>query len=141
MKPGIFSRLSTKRIRLPLRGDGGFTLVEIMIALLVFGVGIVGLANAFPNGMRTREKARRMSVATFLAKEQVERLRSLSFNHADLNAGTHTEPAAAGRTGYNRRWNVVDNNPLPGMKRLTVTVSFVSDSPDSQAIVVTQLTR
>jgi prepilin-type N-terminal cleavage/methylation domain-containing protein len=141
MKTGIFSRLSTKRIRLPLQGDGGFTLVEIMIALLVFGVGIVGLANAFPNGMRTREKARRMSVATFLAKEEVERLRSLSFNHADLAGGAHTEPAAAGRTGYNRRWNVVDNNPLPGMKRLTVTVSFRSDSPDSQAIVVTQLTR
>jgi len=141
MNSGIFSRLSRKRIRLPLQGQGGFTLVEIMIALLVFGVGIVGLANAFPNGIRTREKARRMSVATFLAKEQVERLRSLTFNHADLAAGAHTEPAAAGQTGYNRTWNVVDNNPLPGMKRLTVSVSFRTQSPDSQAIVVTQLTR
>ena len=141
MISGIFSRLSRKRIRLPLGEQGGFTLVEIMIALLVFGVGIVGLANAFPNGIRTREKARRMSVATFLAKEQVERLRSLSFNHADLAAGAHAEPANAGRTGYNRRWAVVDNNPLPGMKRLTVTVSFNTDGPDSLAIMVTQLTR
>lgn len=141
MKSGIFSRLSRKRFRLPVGDQSGFTLVEIMIALLVFGVGIVGLANAFPNGIRTREKARRMSVATFLAKEQVERLRSLSFNHADLAAGAHTEPAGAGRTGYNRRWDVMDNNPLPGMKRLTVTVSFNTDGPDSQAIMVTQLTR
>lgn len=124
-----------------LRNRSGFTLTEVMIALLVFGIGLVGLAAALPNGMQSREKARRMSVATFLTKEQVERLRSLSFDDGDLAAGVHTDPTNPIDGVFRRRWQVQDNSPLPGMKRVTVSTSFITDSADSQAVSVTQLTR
>jgi len=124
-----------------VRNRAGFSLTEVMIALVVFGIGLVGLASSLPNGMQSREKARRMSVATFLNKEQIERLRSLSFNDADLADGLHTDPTNPIDGVFNRRWQVQDDSPLPGMKRVTVSVSFVTDSADSQAVSTTQLTR
>ena len=133
------------RRRLPriaaLRNSGGFTLVEMMVALLIFGVGIVGLARVLPNGMHTREKARRISVATFLAQEQSEILRGLPFNHADLGVGAHKDPDNPLQTAFARKWEIQDDNPIPGMKRLVVTVSFSTDGPDSQAVITTQLVR
>lgn len=120
-------------------GSAGFTLVEMMVALLIFGIAIVGLVQAIPNGIHTREQARRLSVATFLAKEQVEELRSLRFNDADLAAGTHNDPGNPIQPGFRRSWTVQDNVPMDGMKRLTVQVSFATSSADSQAVLVTQL--
>ena len=124
-----------------LRNRSGFTLTEVMIALLVFGIGLVGLAAALPNGMQSREKARRMSVATFLTKEHVERLRAVSFDDPDLAAGVHTDPDNPIDGIFRRRWQVQNDSPVIGMKRVTVSVTFVTDGPDSQAITVTQLTR
>lgn len=121
------------------KGSAGFTMVEMMVALLIFGIAIVGLVQAIPNGMHTREKSRRLSVATFLAKEQVEALRSVAFNDPDLAAGTHADPGNPIRPGFRRTWTVEDGVPMNGMKRLTVRVSFASTTADSQAVLITQL--
>lgn len=124
-----------------LNSNRGFTLVEMMIALLVFGIGIVALAQSLPNGVRVRDHARRLSVATSLAQEQIERLRALPDEHADLGAGDHTDPENPINGAYRRQWSVQADSPIPGMRRLTVTVSFTTASPDSQAILTTQIAR
>ena len=139
------SMLKLSRIRSLLttrvRSRAGFTLVEIMIAMLVFGAVVIGLAQAIPQGMSAREKARRLSVATFLAKGQMEELRSATFSDPDLAAGVHVDPRNPIQPGFRRQWTVEDNTPISGMKRVTVRVSFQSTSPDSQVVLVTQLTR
>jgi type IV pilus assembly protein PilV len=127
--------------RPPLSSSRGFTLVELMIALLVFGIGIVALAQSLPNGVRVRDRARRMSVATNLAQQQVERLRALPENHADLAAGSHADPLNPIRGAYRRRWSIQDDTPISGMRRVVVTVSFTTASPDSEAILTTQIAR
>ena len=137
--------LSLPRLRRVFRSrlasPAGFTLVEIMIAMLIFGAVVIGLAQAIPQGMSTREKARRLSVATFLAKDQMERLRSSAFSDPSLAAGLHLDPNNPVEPGFRRDWTVVDNTPIPGMKRVSVRVSFQSTSPDSQVVLVSQLTR
>lgn len=125
-----------------LREDsGGFTLVEMMIALLVFGVGVVAMAQVLPQGIEMRDRGRRMSVATSLAREQIELLRSARVNSPDLAAGTHQDPANPVDGAYRRSWVVQENTPLPGMRRIEVTVSFMTSGPDSVAQVTTQLPR
>ena len=119
----------------------GFTLVEMMIALVLFGVGMVALAQVLPNGLSVRDKARRMSVATSMAQEEVERLRNLPFNHADLGPGNHADPDNPVDNAFNRSWVVQDDTPVPDMKRIAVTVTFVTDSTDSQAVMTTMIAR
>jgi type IV pilus assembly protein PilV len=124
-----------------LRTQGGFTLVEMMIALLVFSIGVVALSQALPNGMQLRDRARRLSVATNMAQDHVERLRSLPFNDAALGNGDHTDAGNPLENTYTRRWTVENDSPIPGMKRVTVVVSFFTTSPDSQVTLTTQITR
>ena len=119
----------------------GFTLVEMMIALVLFGVGMMALAQVLPNGLSVRDKARRMSVATSMAQEEVERLRNLPFNHADLAAGNHADPDNPIDNAFQRDWVVQNDTPVTDMKRIAVTVTFPTDSADSQAVMTTMIAR
>lgn len=137
----IGSRRKSARARRLRTSNRGFTLVEMMIALVLFGVGMMALAQVLPRGLSVRDKARRMSVATSMAQEEVERLRNLPFNDADLAGGTHADPNNPVDGAYGRQWVVQDNTPVQDMKRVTVTVTFPTDSADSQAVVTTMITR
>jgi Tfp pilus assembly protein PilV len=113
----------------------------MMIALVLFGVGMMALAQALPHGLSVRDKARRMSVATSMAQEEVERLRNLPFRHADLAAGGHSDQDNPADNAFRRTWVVQDDTPVTDMKRITVTVSFVTNSADSQAVMTTMIAR
>lgn len=138
----FYRRNRNSRLRPLLRGSNrGFTLVEMMIALVLFGVGMMALAQVLPRGLSVRDKARRMSVASSMAQEEVERLRNLPFNHADLAGGIHLDPNNPVDNAYRRQWTVQDDTPVEDMKRVSVTVSFPTDSADSQAVVTTMIAR
>ena len=135
------ARWFPKVLQRVLRSSRGITLVELMIALLLFGVGVMALAQSMPEGLATRDRARRMSVAASLAQETVERLRDLPFLDVDLAGGLHTDPDNPIRGAYQRSWTVQNDTPTTNMKRVTVTVTFVTSSPDSAATFTTLIAR
>lgn len=124
--------MERKRIR--RSQQGGFSLVEAMVALLIFGVGAISLMQLAPKATQYANHGRKLSEANGLAQGLVEELRSLPSNDASLQAGTYTDST---HTGFVRTWQVIDNNPIDGMKRVAVTVSFETLRPDSAATVIT----
>lgn len=134
-------RFSPSRKRTPPGNRDGFTVVELLAALLIFGVGLVALAQVLPRGMEVRDRGRRMTVATQFAREQIEELRAVPFNHADLTAGTHADNTVLSDGHYRRRWTVQDDTPIQDMKRIEVRVAFSTAQADSEAVIVTQRTR
>ena len=62
-----------------LRRNEGFGLVELLIALTVLAIGIMGVASAFISGMVTLRRASQISTATALADRQLERYRALKY--------------------------------------------------------------
>ena len=119
----------------------GFTVVELMAALLLFSIGIVALARVLPQGMEIRDRGRRMTVATQLAREEIETLRSLPFSDPDLTDGLHVDDEVLLNGAYRRRWTVQNDTPLPDMMRIEVRVAFTTSEADSEAVIVTQRTR
>ncbi len=76
--------------RQPVRhGDRhrGFTLVEIMIALLILSVGLLGLAGLQANGLRQNNNALQRTYAMIQAYDMAERMRA---NRTGVNAGAYT---------------------------------------------------
>ena len=59
-----------------LRRRGGFSLIEVMIALLITSVGLLGLAALQVSAMKYNHNAYLRSQATFLAKDMTERMRA-----------------------------------------------------------------
>lgn len=127
-----------RRNLLRRRSNRGFTLIEVMIALTILGVGMMALFQAIPQG-RSRHAA--LNAATSMANEEVERLRKLPFDHADLTAGTHRAPGDAGRDALRRSWVVQDDTPVQDIKRVAVTVSYRADHADSLLVVTTMIAR
>ena len=112
---------ATARLR---SSEAGFSAVEMIVAVAFFGVLMLGFVGVFPMGLRTVEKSERMSVATTLAQDEFERLKTLPFNHADLLAGAHADADNPIQGAYTRTWTVTDDDPLPEMKRVDMNVAF-----------------
>lgn len=69
------------------RGASGLAMVETLVALLVFSIGMLGLAGAQLGGKRAGYDALQRSVATALAGDLLERVRANPV-HAAAYAGT-----------------------------------------------------
>jgi general secretion pathway protein I len=64
---------SLERLAPPARREG-FTLLEVLVALLIFGLAFGVLAQIFQTGFRQSSAAEEMSAATLLARSQLARI-------------------------------------------------------------------
>lgn len=61
------------------RGAKGFTLLEVLIAVVILGVGLLGLAGLMMVSVRTNQSAYLRSQASFLAQSMADRMRNNQF--------------------------------------------------------------
>src|SRR4051794_32881893 len=93
------------------RGDDGFTILELTVAMMVIAVVIVTLVGLQLSSVRTVASARQRQAATALADQKLERLRALPYNTiqagllaTDSTLTTANDPRyASGRLGA--PWN------------------------------------
>ena len=72
---------------------GGFSLIEIMIAMSILGFGMMGIAAMQLNVMRGSQGSRDLTRAVEIAQGQLEQLSRL--NWSDLSTTAWTTPVAA----------------------------------------------
>jgi type IV pilus modification protein PilV len=58
------------------RGERGFTMVEVMIALFLTAVGVIGILGVYLVQARASSASRHTSEAAFLAQDKLEQLRT-----------------------------------------------------------------
>ena len=58
-----------------MEGRGGFTLVEVMVAMLILTVGLLGMATTSAVVIKQMGDAGRMGVAATIAQSRMEKLR------------------------------------------------------------------
>jgi prepilin-type N-terminal cleavage/methylation domain-containing protein len=121
--------------------SGGFSVIELMVALTVLGLGILGLANVFPLGSQTQMKDRMRTSGADLAQQKMEQLRTIAWSQPDLTDGIH--PGTSGETltltneGTFVRYWLVTTQPgnFADMKMVTVRVRWTVLRPDSVELV------
>ena len=105
----------------------GFTLIEVMVAMAIFAVGILALAGLQTNYISGNAQARLKTEATALGGHVIEQLRSMPFDAADLDPATNPHQPPVGSTGpFNVQWSVADNTPVNNAKMVTVSVTPVN---------------
>jgi type IV pilus assembly protein PilV len=67
--------------------DSGFTLLEVLIALLVLSIGLLGLAALQTSGLRSNQMASMRTLATQLAYDMTDRMRA---NPLGVSANQYT---------------------------------------------------
>ena len=117
---------------IPSRRQGGFTLIEVLVAFLVMTLGLLAVIRLQPALRQHAELARQHSEATRLAQQDVERLRGfVQINMAGSapayeaigSAAYAIEPDALGSPRYavERR---VDAAAIPNARAIDVAVRW-----------------
>ena len=75
----------------PLPNFDGFTLVEVLVAILVLSIGLLGMAGLQLAGLRNGHTAHMRSQATLLAEDLAERMRA---NPLGVANGDYNKPSA-----------------------------------------------
>ncbi len=94
--------------------ERGFTIVEILVAVMILSVGILGLASTAALVTRMIGQGQRYTEASTIANDRFEQLRSMTC--ADLADGTE----AVG--GYNVNWQTSALGNRGANMTVTVTV-------------------
>lgn len=75
-------------------GEAGFTLVELMVAVVVLALGILGLAGSLEGSRALNTVAENNTVMTHVAQRQIEQLHDVPFTGLVLNApGPTADPS------------------------------------------------
>jgi prepilin-type N-terminal cleavage/methylation domain-containing protein len=119
--------------------SAGFTMVEVLIALAVFSIGILAVFAMQTTAINQNAAARMQSEATAVAVHTMERLAVAPFDHDDLSAAPEDNPHQQDVGPYRVEWQV-DTPPwgdpvyngIP-VKRIALTV----DSANPHARPVT----
>lgn len=108
------------------RGRDGFTVVEVIIAIIILSVGIIGLATTAALVTRMVAQGQRYSEAAQLANKRFELLRASECD--SLSAGSATSG------NFTERWTITTIGNNGNSRRLQVLVvsptgeSFRTDS-------------
>ncbi|MBT9568327.1 MAG: type IV pilus modification protein PilV [Thiobacillus sp.] len=74
------------------RTQSGFTLLEILVAMVVLSIGLLGLAGLMTTSMRDNLSASHRTQATWMAYDMIDRMRA---NRVGAIAGSYTMPLGA----------------------------------------------
>ena len=106
-----------------LGGEKGFTMIEILIAISIFAVGMLAVATMQVSGIHGNATAKTLTSAAAWAADRLESLMVRPYDHIDLDpAGNPHSGGTKGR--YSISWNVTENDVLPNSKTITVNVSY-----------------
>ncbi len=110
----------------------GMTLVEVMIALLLFTVGVLAVASLPGLSMQNAASARRGMQNSAAAGGHIEQILSMGYEDerlVDQDRGYYPQnpdhgPFAIEGTNSTVEWEVQDNYPAPRFKRITITIRW-----------------
>jgi type II secretory pathway pseudopilin PulG len=73
-------------VRVRLRSEEGFGLIELLIAMVMLNIGILAIVAAFNSGIFALKRASQISTASALADSQMEIYRAIKYDAIGLNS-------------------------------------------------------
>lgn len=113
----------------------GFTLVEVLVAILVFALGVLAINRLQMSTITTNTYTSQLSYATNLAHDRMDGLLSLAYDAAALNdtnlSGTNQDSNSDGIDDDDQD-NTTDGIRLFGLNLTGASADFSAESPSHQ---------
>lgn len=122
--------------------SGGFTLIEVLVAITIFAIGLLALAGMQITAINGGSTSQRVTAAVGLADGIVQNL--MARDAGDPIFDTAVSPAAAwpealALEGFSATYAVAVNTPVTGISQITVTVT--DDSFGGRSVSQTTMKR
>ena len=108
----------------------GFTLIEILVAITIFSVAVLGMAAGTVTLTRTNQNSHWHASAVNLAQARIEELRAMTSTAlsslvcpAYTSTGCSDSQVASGAT-FARSWQITANTPVAGVSQLNVKIDW-----------------
>ncbi|MDM8551143.1 prepilin-type N-terminal cleavage/methylation domain-containing protein [Desulfobacterales bacterium HSG2] len=113
--------------------EKGFTLLELIISMAIFSIGIMAVASMHGMSINANAKAKKHTEATTVASDKLEKFRAMGYDDPAFDADSNPhEEVIDGK--YTLTWSVEridlddpDTEPPPGdddAKRITLNVTW-----------------
>ena len=130
-------------------GKKGFTMIEVMIALVILAVGLLGVASLQVSAIKGNNLSDNITSALTLAEDKMEELLGLDYDNPELKDLVKTnnddldiidsemidreelninESGKANSGHFRRIWNIADNIPVENNKTIKVIVTWDKNS-------------
>jgi prepilin-type N-terminal cleavage/methylation domain-containing protein len=109
-------------LRRRLQSRAGFTMIEVLVAMGIFSVAVLGLAVGAITITKANKTSQFHTIATNMAQDKAEQLKATSVGFVTTCASAcETAPTYQGAT-FTRTWVVTTNSPFAGVNKIDVTV-------------------
>lgn len=119
--------------------SSGFTLIEVLIASIIIVFGLLAMGTFLGNLVTKNAHNERKTMATSLAEQKIEDLRTLALQ-VNVTNPTHNGTDTIDNTGagsFTRTWTIQED-AVGTVDRITVTVDWEGPS-NSEVVLVTQI--
>jgi Tfp pilus assembly protein PilV len=114
------------------KGERGFTLVETSISMVVMMVAGLAVSSLFVFSMQNNVGGNERALAMAVAQQQLEQLRSVTFEDSTMNAGTTTSTITNGDHNYTVVKTITNETNPNGsdkqLRKITITVTPLAGS-------------
>ena len=147
-----------KPMKKKFTNECGFTLIEVLIAIVLLVVGFMAFVQLRGKIIFTNTNNMEKTIATTLAQDMLEDIKEFVDNGALLNpANTLASPTWAanvwtanpggenlnaqgtGGTRYNRSWTISPDGTIPNLYTITMTTSW--DAGVRSSLLITQISN
>ncbi len=128
----------------------GFTLIEIMIAMVIFSIGLLAVATMQISSIDGNSTAYHLSEAVALAQDKTEELMAMNYEYTDLTDtdGDGNNGGGLDDTGgnadfsilngiYTVNWNVSTDFPIDNTKSVRVIVNWTDQGANKTLAIDT----
>ncbi len=118
-----------------IENNKGFTLIEVLVAMVILSVGLLGTAALITGIINGNKVSNRITTATVLAQDKMEEIKGLDYSSV-VSEPKSSLPSPYDQ--YERQVTVIDPSPSANMKTVTVTVYWESNKSVSLQTILSR---
>lgn len=122
-----------------IKNTKGLSVVELLVAVTILGITIMGIALLFPAGSRSITNTRLLTRALNLAQAKTEEFYRMSSDASDLTAGVHGPETVDG--SFQRTWVIEEDYLRADTKKVTVAVKWITTANIDSVGMVTYINK
>jgi type IV pilus modification protein PilV len=121
-------------ISMPNHNDNGFTLIEVLIAIVILSVGLLGMAALTTGIIRGNTFSNELTTATTLAQDKMEEIRRIRVTGYSNVVAEAKAVCSSPDDEYKREVLVTDDSPATNMKTVSVKVYWGGASKEDHNV-------
>ncbi len=114
-----------------LNNKKGFTILEVLIAMLIISFGLLGLMRAISGGLMGSKRAHDVTIATLLAQQKMEELRNNSWGSLTSESKA---PFSDPNENFEYETTVTAGTPAAYLKEVSLSVWWPAGASSQRCV-------